>query len=66
MYAVVSAYMGYNLFTESEESVFVGFFVFVNMNRRYFKGIVAFGGNLFVCGALVILPDVYHQHMQMQ
>jgi len=66
MHGVVSFNMGNNLFAQREKSILVGFLVFMDMDRGYFKSVITFGFDLFVGSALVILPDVYHQHMQMK
>jgi hypothetical protein len=62
----LSVDMGNDLIPEREESVFVGFLVFVNMNRRDFEGTVPLGADFFVGDAFVILLDVDHQHMEME
>ena len=66
MHGVVSFNMGNNLFAQREKSILVGFLVFMDMDRGYFKSVITFGFDLFVGSALVILPDVYHQHMQVK
>jgi len=66
MHAVVSAYMGNDFFTQGEKSIFMGFFIFMDVDWRYFESFVAFSFYFFVSRVFVILPDVYHQHMQMQ
>jgi len=55
--------MGNDLITEREESILVGFFILVDMHRGDFKGIVAFGSDLFVADAFIVLLDVDHQHV---
>ena len=66
MHAVVSDYMGNDFFAKGEKSIFMGFFIFMDVYWRYFESIIAFGFYFFIRRILVILPDVYHQHMQMQ
>jgi len=66
MHTVVSIYMGYHFIAQCEKSILMGFFILMNMNRRYLERIIAFGYYFLTCSVLVILPDVYHQHMQMQ
>lgn len=58
--------MGNNLIPEREESIFMGFFVFVNMNRRDFKRIVTDCVYFFVGDSFVVFLDVNHQHMEME
>jgi hypothetical protein len=58
--------MGYDLIPEREESIFMGFFVFVDMNRRDFKGIVTVCVYFFVGDSFVVFLDVNHQHVEME
>jgi hypothetical protein len=58
--------MGYDLIPERQESIFVGFLVFVDMNGRDFQGIVPLCTDFFVSHAFVILLDVNHQHMEVE
>jgi hypothetical protein len=58
--------MGYDLIPEREESIFMGFFVFVNVNRRDFKGTVPLSADFVVCHSFIILLDVDHQHVEME
>jgi len=62
----VAVDMGYDLIPEREESVFMGFFVFLNMNRRNFKGTVPIRADFVVGDAFVVLFDVDHQHVEME
>jgi len=62
----VAVDMGYDLIPECEESVFMGFFIFVNMNRRNFKGTVPIRADFVVGDAFVVLFDVDHQHVEME
>jgi len=55
-----------NFIPEREESVLVGFFIFMDMHRRDFKRIVAFGVYFFVGDSFVILLDVNHQYVEME
>jgi len=66
MHMVVSFYMGHDLFAQCEKSIFMGFFILMDVYRRYFESIIAFSYYFLIGGVLVILPDVDHQHMQMQ
>ncbi len=66
MHAVVSINMGYYFIAKCEKSILMGFFILVNMYRRYLERIIAFGNYFLTRSILVILPDVNHQHMQMQ
>ena len=58
--------MGNDLIPEREESILVGFFVFMNMDRRYFKRIVTVRLYFFVRDSFVIFLDVNHQHVEME
>jgi len=58
--------MGNDLIPEREESILVSFFIFMNMDRRDFKGVVPIGVNFIVGNSFVILLDVNHQHMEME
>ena len=55
-----------NLIPEREESILVGFLIFMDMHRRDFKRIVTFGVYFFVGDSFVILLDVNHQHVEME
>jgi hypothetical protein len=63
---LLSVDFGNDLVPECEESILVGFFVFVNMDRRDFKGIVTAGVDFFVGDSFVVFLDVNHQHMEME
>jgi len=58
--------MGNDLIPEREESILVGFFVFMDMDRRDFKGVITVSVNLFVGDSFVVFLDVNHQHMEME
>ena len=58
--------MGNDLIPEREESILMGFFVFVNMDRRDFQRIVTFGVYFFVGDSFVVFLDVNHQHVEME
>jgi hypothetical protein len=58
--------LGNDLIPEREESIFVGFFVLVNVDRRDFKGVVTVCVNFFVGNSFVVFLDVNHQHMEME
>jgi hypothetical protein len=55
-----------DLIPKREESILVGFFVFVDMDRRDFKGVITVGVNFFVGNSFVVFLDVNHQHMEME
>jgi len=55
--------MGNNLIPECQESVFVGFFILVDMDRGYFQGVIPDCADFIVGDAFVVLFDVYHKHM---
>jgi hypothetical protein len=55
-----------DLIPEREESIFMSFFIFVNMDRRDLKGIVTVCVNFFVGDSFVVFLDVNHQHMEME
>jgi hypothetical protein len=55
-----------NLVPEREESILVGFFVLVNVDRRDFKGVVTGRVNFFVGNSFVVFLDVNHQHVEME
>jgi len=55
--------MGNDLIPKGQESIFVGFFILVDMDRRDFKGIVPDCADFIVGDAFVVLLDVNHQHM---
>jgi hypothetical protein len=63
---LLSVDFGNDLVPECEESILMGFFVFVNMDRRDFKGIVTAGVDFFVGDSFVVFLDVNHQHMEME
>lgn len=58
--------MGNDLIPESEESILMSFFIFVNMDRRDFQRIVTFGVYFFVGDSFVVFLDVNHQHVEME
>jgi hypothetical protein len=58
--------MGNDLLPKGEESIFVGFFILINMERRDFKGIIPLRGDFIMGDPFEIHPDVKHQHMEMQ
>jgi hypothetical protein len=58
--------MGNNLIPEREESIFMGFFIFMDMDRRDFKGVITVRVNFLVGDSLIVLLDVNHQHMEME
>jgi len=58
--------MGNDLIPEREESILMGFFIFVNMDRRDFQRIVTFGVYFFVGDSFVVFLDVNHQHVEME
>jgi hypothetical protein len=58
--------MGNDLVPEREESILMGFFVFMNMDRRDLKGVVTACVNFFVGNSFVVFLDVNHQHMEME
>jgi hypothetical protein len=58
--------MGNDLIPEREESVLVGFFIFMNMDWRDFKGVITVGVNFFVGNSFVVFLDVNHQHVEME
>jgi hypothetical protein len=55
-----------DLIPEREESILVGFFVLVDVDRRDFKGVITVGVNFFVGNSFVVFLDVNHQHMEME
>jgi hypothetical protein len=61
----LSVDMGDDLIPEGEESILVGFLVFMDMNRRDFEGVVPLRADFVVADAFVILLDVDHQHVEM-
>jgi hypothetical protein len=58
--------VGHDLIPEREESILVGFFIFMDMNRRDFKGIITVSVNFFVTCSFVEFLDVNHQHVEME
>ena len=58
--------VGDDLITEREESILVGFFIFMNVDRRDFKGTIPLCADFIVVHAFIVLLDVDHQHMEMQ
>jgi hypothetical protein len=58
--------MGNDLIPQREESIFVGFFIFMDMDRRDFKGTVPLSADFIVGDSLIILLNVDHQHMEME
>jgi hypothetical protein len=58
--------MVYDLIPEREESILVGFLVFMNVNRRDFKRIVAVCVDFFVGDSFIVFLDVNHQHVEME
>ena len=58
--------MGNDLIPEREESILMGFFIFVNMDGRDFQRIVTFGVYFFVGDSFVVFLDVNHQHVEME
>lgn len=58
--------MGNDLIPEREESILVGFFIFMNVNRRDFKGTITVSVNFFVGHSFIIFLDVNHQHVEME
>jgi len=60
VHTVVPVDMINNLFTQREKSFFMGFFIFVNMNRGDLQSAIPICFNFFIGDAFVILPDMYH------
>jgi hypothetical protein len=58
--------MGNDLIPEREESILMGFFIFMDMHRRDFKGVIAVRVDLFVGDSFVVLLDMNHQHVEME
>jgi len=58
--------VGNDLFPEGEESISMGIFIFMNIDRRDFKGIVPLRADFIIGDAFEIHLDVEHQHMEMQ
>ncbi len=58
--------MGNDLVTKREESIFMGFFIFVDVNRRDFKRTVPLGADFVVVHPFIVLLDVNHQHVEME
>jgi len=55
-----------DLIPEREESILVGFFVFMDMDRRDFKGVITVRVYFFVGDSFVVFLDVNHQHVEME
>jgi len=55
-----------DLIPEREESILVGFFVFMDMDRRDFKGVITVCVYFFVGDSFVVFLDVNHQHVEME
>jgi hypothetical protein len=55
-----------DLIPKGEESILVGFFIFMNMDRRDFKGVITVGVNFFAGYSFVVFLDVNHQHVEME
>jgi len=62
----VTVDMGNDLIPEREESIFMGFFIFMYVDRRDFEGTVPLRADFVVGDAFVVLLDVDHQHMEME
>ena len=58
--------MSNDLIPEREESILVGFFVFMNMDRRDFERVITVCVYFFVSDSFVVLLDVNHQHVEME
>ena len=58
--------MGNDLIPEREESIFMGFFIFMDMDRRDFKGVIAIGVDFFAGDSFIVLLDMNHQHVEME
>jgi len=58
--------MGNDLIPEREESLFVGMFILMDMERRDPQRIVPFRADFIVGDPFAIHPDVEHQHVEMQ
>ena len=55
-----------DLLPQHEESVFVGMFAFMEMDRRDFKGFVPLRADLFFRDTFAVISDMTHQHMYME
>ena len=55
-----------DLIPEREESILMGFFIFMDMDRRDLKGIVTACVDFFVGDSFVVFLDVNHQHVEME
>jgi hypothetical protein len=55
-----------DLVPEREERILVGFFIFMNMNRRDFKRVITVCVYFFVGDSFVVFLDVNHQHVEME
>jgi hypothetical protein len=55
-----------DLIPKREESIFMGFFIFMDMDRRDFKGVITVRVNFFVRDSFIVLLDVNHQHVEME
>jgi hypothetical protein len=58
--------VGHDLVPEGEEGIAVGFFIFMDMDRGNFQGIVPPGGDLVMGDLFIMLPDVEHQQVEVQ
>jgi hypothetical protein len=58
--------MGNDLIAKGEESIFVGFFILMKMERRYSQGIVPFRADFTMGDTFEIYSDVEHQYVEMQ
>jgi len=63
---VPSEDMGTDLIPRREERIFVGFFIFMNMERRDFKGIIPIRADFIAGDASGINPDREDQQLEMQ
>ena len=54
------------LLPEGKESISMSLFIFMDMDRRNFQGIVPLCADFIIGGVFVILLDVNQQHMEMQ
>jgi hypothetical protein len=55
-----------DLVPEREESIFMGFLIFMDMDRRDLKGVVTARVNFLVGDSFVVFLDVNHQHVEME
>ncbi len=58
--------VGDDLVTQYKEGFLVGFFVFMDMNRRDCKGTITAGRDFIVGNTFIVLFDVNHQHVEME